>query len=193
MSKRSGIIITIIIVAAIALGVIIGLVVGGRAGAPNQRITDFESCAAATGVVMESYPRQCRDEASGVTYVEEIDNPTPATRTFESDKGVTIELNNWVDGAELKSPFTLTGKVPGNWSFEATFLVVLKDWDGRVIAQAPATIEGDWMTEELVPFTVTLTFDSPEAYKTGTLVLEKSNPSGLPANDDSVKVGVRYQ
>lgn len=193
MSKRSGIIITIIIVAAIAIGIVIGLLVGGRAGAPDQRVTDFESCAEATGVVMESYPRQCRDEATGITYVEEVDNPVPATREFMSENGVTLRLKDWTDGAELKSPLTITGEVPGNWSFEASFPVILTDWDGRIIAQAPATLQGDWMTEDYVPFTATLTFDSPTVYKTGALILQKDNPSGLPENDDAVEIGIRYQ
>lgn len=40
----------------------------------TTEVTDFESCVEVTGIVMESYPRQCAHE--GTTYVEEIEEPT---------------------------------------------------------------------------------------------------------------------
>lgn len=40
---------------------------------PTIEVTDFWSCVDATGIVMESYPRQCVHD--GVTYVEKIPEP----------------------------------------------------------------------------------------------------------------------
>jgi len=47
------------------------------------------------------------------------------------------------------------------------------------------------MTDELVPFIATLEFKVP-AEGQGTLVLNRDNPSGLPANDDSVFIPVDF-
>ena len=47
------------------------------------------------------------------------------------------------------------------------------------------------MTTDFVPFSVTLTFVKP-ATATGTLVLQKDNPSGLPEHDASVEMPVQF-
>jgi hypothetical protein len=102
-------------------------------------------------------------------------------------------------GATITSPLTVTGQARGNWFFEATFPVVLTDWDGRIIAQTQARAQGDWMTTDFVPFTATLTFKSPtisntaDYAKRGFLILKKDNPSGLPANDDSREIQVFFK
>jgi len=47
------------------------------------------------------------------------------------------------------------------------------------------------MTEEFVPFEAVLKFDNNKALGSkGTLVLKKDNPSGLPENEDAMKVPV---
>ncbi|HPF95141.1 MAG: hypothetical protein KC582_01405 [Candidatus Magasanikbacteria bacterium] len=38
-------------------------------------IRNFEDCVLAGNAVMESYPRQCRDEATGELYIETVDVP----------------------------------------------------------------------------------------------------------------------
>ncbi|MEO5949507.1 MAG: Gmad2 immunoglobulin-like domain-containing protein [Candidatus Saccharimonas sp.] len=161
-----------------------------------EKVTSFETCAAAGYPVMESYPRQCRDSKTGVLYVErtgDVSTAVPTTRSFSSTKGVAIEINNWTDDIQLASPTTITGKVPGSWSFEASFPVALKDGAGNTIAQGPATLQGDWMTDALVPFTVTLQFTKPATTAIGSLVLHKDNPSGLATNDDSLTLIVHFK
>lgn len=116
----------------------------------------------------------------------------PAVHTYTSANGVTIQLNEWLDTKRVTSPLTVTGSVPGSWSFEAVFPVKLLASDGEVLAEGSARLQDDWMTEALVPFTVTLTFDMPTTRETGTFVLEKSNPSDLATNNDSVEVPVRF-
>ncbi|MEK7614829.1 MAG: Gmad2 immunoglobulin-like domain-containing protein, partial [Patescibacteria group bacterium] len=78
------------------------------------------------------------------------------------------------------------------WYFEASFPVELQDKNGNVIAQGPAQAQGDWMTDAYVPFEATLTFTKPADGETGTLILRKDNPSGLPEHDDFVKIPVKF-
>lgn len=168
---------------------------------PNNNqpaITSFESCAAAGNQVTESYPRQCRDTASGTTFTEatlttsESEPEQLATRTYTSAKGVQIEIDQWADNKRVTSPLTITGRVPGNWSFEANFPVELTSTNGQVIAKTPATLQGDWMTDELVLFTITLEFDASKSGSDGLLRLQKSNPSDLTENNDLVELPVRF-
>lgn len=92
----------------------------------------------------------------------------------------------------IGSPLTLTGEARGNWFFEASFPIVLVNWDGLIIAEGIATADGDWMTEDFVPFTATLTFTKPDFDNRGALILQKDNPSGLPENDDALEIPIRF-
>ncbi len=94
-------------------------------------------------------------------------------------------------GDTIASPLTVTGEARGPWYFEADFPVRLLDGFGNEIALAIATAQGDWMTTDFVPFSATLTF-SPPATATGTLILEKDNPSGLPENAAAVHIPVSF-
>ncbi|HWH97170.1 MAG TPA: hypothetical protein VNS80_02285 [Pseudolysinimonas sp.] len=91
----------------------------------------------------------------------------------------------------MTSPLTLSGEVPGTWASGGSFPVQVTDEEGHVLAEAIAHLDGDWMTEEPVPFSVTVTFDRP-AGDGGFLILKKENPSGLPANDDSLSIPVTF-
>ncbi|PIR41472.1 MAG: hypothetical protein COV31_01190 [Candidatus Yanofskybacteria bacterium CG10_big_fil_rev_8_21_14_0_10_46_23] len=91
----------------------------------------------------------------------------------------------------VASPLLITGQARGNWYFEASFPVTLLDANGKVLVQKPAQAQGDWMTAEYVPFSITLDFINP-ATDTGTLILHNDNPSGLPENDKELRLPVRF-
>lgn len=114
----------------------------------------------------------------------------PMTMTFTSPKGVGVTLDNWTPTMHVRSPLTVTGTIPGNWSFEASFPVELLDVSGKTLIKTPAHLTGDWMTTQPVPFTVTLSFTQLSG--AGILRLHKDNPSGLPANDDIIDIPVQY-
>ncbi len=143
----------------------------------------FEDCLAAGYPVMESYPRQCR-LPSGKTLVEDIGN--------ELEKQDLIRISTPRPNQEVKSPLLIEGEARGTWFFEASFPVRLLDEEGKEIAIGIAQAQGEWMTEEFVPFALSLNFSKPGTAK-GTLVLEKDNPSGLPANADELRIPVRFQ
>ncbi|MFH0951428.1 MAG: Gmad2 immunoglobulin-like domain-containing protein [bacterium] len=91
------------------------------------------------------------------------------------------------------SPLVIKGEARGTWFFEASFPVMLTDWDGLIIAQGIATAQSNWMTEDYVPFTAELTFDRPSYGDRGALILRKDNPSGLPEYDDALEVTVFFE
>jgi len=100
-----------------------------------------------------------------------------------------IKIDSPQPNQEIESPFVVKGKARGYWFFEATFTIKLLDENGNVVKQIYAQAQGDWMTEDFVPFEAVLNFSVPKNQK-GILVLEKSNPSGLPENADERRIQV---
>lgn len=101
---------------------------------------------------------------------------------------------------KIKSPLKIVGQARGNWFFEATFPIVLTDWDGKIISESYAQAKGEWMTTDFVPFEAVLNFESPvfpdapenHFSRRGYLILQKNNPSGLPEHDDSLEIPVIF-
>ena len=103
-----------------------------------------------------------------------------------------IVLRTPLPEAIIRSPLVIAGSARGPWFFEASFPIYLIDADGDTIAVTPAQADGEWMTRDFVPFTVTLTF-TPPASRTGTLILAKDNPSGLPEHAAELRVPIRFR
>ncbi len=112
------------------------------------------------------------------------------TKQGHLDRIRTIALVNAENG-RLRSPLLIVGEAR-LWYFEATFPIRLLNEAGREIAVGYASADGEWMTEDWVPFTAELTFSPQPLGSRGTLVLEKDNPSGLPENDDRVEIPVKF-
>lgn len=102
---------------------------------------------------------------------------------------VFVKVDSPSSNQEIQSPFIIKGQARGTWFFEASFPIILLDEKGNIIKQTIAQAQGEWMTEDFVPFEAILTFSVPKDQK-GTLVFKKDNPSGLPENDDEVRVSV---
>ena len=155
----------------------------------SSEVTSFEECAALGNPVMESYPRQCRTR-NGELFVEHIGN--------ELEKDDLIRLDSPRPNAVIESPLEISGEARGYWFFEASFPVYLTNWDGLIISQWHATATGEWMTENFVPFTSLLDFESPykegdpDFFQIGTLILQKDNPSGLSEHDDALEIPVLF-
>lgn len=109
--------------------------------------------------------------ANGVTY----DNATADL--------ITVDLP--FPKAVVSHQFTARGKARGTWYFEASFPVHVFDKDGNELVSGPAQAEGEWMTEEFVPFKIDITI--PPAYEgDATIVFMKDNPSGLPEKEANI-------
>ncbi len=90
------------------------------------------------------------------------------------------------------SPLEIKGLARGFWFFEASFPVRLQDSEGNVLASGTAEAQADWMTEDFVPFKVTLEFEEPLT-QTGEIIFEKDNPSDLPENAGEFRLPVKFQ
>lgn len=126
------------------------------------------------------------------TLVAPTNNTTGSQTPQKAEITDLIGVDAPVIGAKVSSPLTVSGAARGGWFFEASFPVELLDAQGKVIAQGPAQAQGEWMTTEFVPFTMSLTFPTQSTGSKGTLVLKKDNPSGEPQNDRSLEVPVVF-
>ncbi len=101
----------------------------------------------------------------------------------------------WLDSPRpnqtVINPITLHGYAKGNWYFEASFPIKVLDANGVVLGQVAAEAQENWMTDEYVEFLASLPFTNPTT-ETGTLVLEKDNPSGLPQNADELRIPIKF-
>jgi hypothetical protein len=146
-------------------------------------VKSFDDCRANGFGVSSSSPKTCK---------------TPDGRIFTEENGIKpndismmIRVDSPKAGDTIKSPLTVAGEAVGDWYFEATFPVKILDSEGNVIAENGAKAQGDWMTTKLVPFTVTLTYPTTVT-GTGTILLQKDNPSGLPENERELRIPIIF-
>jgi hypothetical protein len=95
-------------------------------------------------------------------------------------------------GESVGQTFSIKGSARGYWYFEASFPIEVRDSNGNVIGQAIAQADGDWMTEDFVPFTAPVELSAPYSGQ-AIVMLKKDNPSGEPENDASVSFPVVIQ
>ncbi len=93
----------------------------------------------------------------------------------------------------ISSPLSIAGRARGTWFFEGSFPLELQDQYKNTIAQGHASAQGEWMTEDFVPFLGTLQFNNYIPGQKGYLVLKKDNPSGLPEHDDQIRIPVIFK
>lgn len=117
------------------------------------------------------------------------ESPAPAPA---AEQEAAIRVAAPVADVVASSPLVVTGEARGSWFFEATFPVTLLDADGKPVVRGYAQAQGEWMTEEFVPFKAELAFTAP-ASAGGTLLIEKANASGLPEHAAEVRIPVRFR
>ncbi len=122
------------------------------------------------------------DDSNGIDSIE-------TGPEYVSQNGVTVLVETPEGGSSITSPVEVKGKVPGSWTHEGQFTIRVLNPDGNLIAEENITVEGDWMTEDLVSFTATLSYEFPSSGQ-GAIELVKANPSGLVENQDSAFIPV---
>lgn len=142
----------------------------------------FDECVAQNNVIQAIYPAVCIDK-TGKSFTQDIGN--------ELEKVDLIKVDNPRPNALISSPLNITGQARGKWFFEASFPVKLFDSNDQLVAEGIAQAEGDWMTDNFVPFKLSLDFTIPSTSK-GKLILQKDNPSGQKELDDSLIIPITF-
>lgn len=120
---------------------------------------------------------------------EEISIETQKSRDTLND---LLKVDNPRPEQFIEPPLEIKGHARGYWFFEAEATAELLDDNFQTISQTNTTATGEWMTEDWVPFSGTMTFEDPST-ETGYLVLHKANASGLERHDMSDTIPVRFR
>lgn len=117
--------------------------------------------------------------------------PSPTTASSPNPMTTPI-ITTPQSNSKITSPLTISGTVPPGWMFEATAHVKLADDEGNNIAAGVITEKtpGTWMSGNPVEFTNTLPFQT--SAKSGYLIIEADNPSGLPENNKQFIIPVKF-
>lgn len=105
---------------------------------------------------------------------------SPAEAGFEdrpADIPDTMQIDTPQPNAQITTPLTLSGSVPGPWYFEGSFPIELRSEPGEVLAEGIAQATGTWMTSEPAGFEATLDFAVDEPTQ-ATLVLSEQDARG---------------
>lgn len=128
-----------------------------------------------------------------IFFLKNINTPpvsTPVAPTTNPHDNL-IKVHEPAQNAVVQNPLTFTGEARGMWYFEASFPVKIYDANKNLLGTTIAQAQGEWMTENFVPFSGTLIF-STSTTKTGTIVFQKDNPSGLSEHDDSIEIPIQF-
>ncbi|MFW0871394.1 MAG: Gmad2 immunoglobulin-like domain-containing protein [Patescibacteria group bacterium] len=130
--------------------------------------------------------------AFAIWYIASLDSALPNNGDdTNGDKSDLIRVDTPQANDLIISPLTIGGEARGYWYFEADFPVRIVDAHGNTLGIHYASALGDWMTEDFVPFESELSFSTPST-DTGTLILERSNPSGLAEHTDELRIPIRF-
>lgn len=130
-------------------------------------------------------PATSTSQEEGVTTSETIDEEFDSSQPLSAHVLVTSPQPK----QRVEHSFTVAGVAPGEWYFEGQFPMQVRDMEGNVIGRATAAAHGDWTTEKLVTFTAKMQIDATHSGP-AKLILLKSNPSGMPENDDALEIEI---
>lgn len=103
-----------------------------------------------------------------------------------------------VEIVDFSGVVNVNGKARGNWFFEASAPLELRDENGKVLASGYVHATDDWMTTKFVPFNGVVSFTpsknlADHKYHTLTLVLKNDNPSGDPAKQKELDIPLKVR
>lgn len=123
---------------------------------------------------------------------KKIDDTKTATikepkTTYINASTSLIQVTSPLAGAIIAKEFTVSGKARGYWYFEGTFPAQLQTPGGSLLAEGVLTGQGNWMTEEFVPFHGEFRVSKKYTGKV-VLIIKNDNPSGLSEKESWLSI-----
>lgn len=180
MNKNFRVVVLVLLIAVVVLGAYVLL--KKREEKPATRINSFVECAEAGYPVEETYPARCR-LPDGRVFTQDISD--------NNDKSDLIRVFSPEPQASISSAekVKVSGEARGQWYFEASFPIEVKDNSGQVIGSGIAQAQGGWMTIDFVPFMAEIIIKD-NYVGPAEIILHRDNPSGLPENNDELVVPI---
>lgn len=141
------------------------------------------SCSSSPSTQQQNLQNSVTQTQQGIQVGLNIYDPNnQPQQSSQNDMTVTVMSPDF--SFPLKSPAVIHGKVSGVYFSEGVFPVILADSRGKEIGRVLAHADGEWMTQDVVPFTAEISFNVSGKIS-AKLIFQKDNPSGLPENDAS--------
>lgn len=116
---------------------------------------------------------------------------TEINQEITTQKGNKIIITVPKANSIISNPLEIKGQIPGNWTFEGVFPVSLVDDKNNVITKTSVQVQGEWMTDQLVPFSALIEYNNASTTR-GKIIFEKDNPSGEEKNNDQASLPVIF-
>lgn len=143
-------------------------------------------------IIGSFFVRNFRTPSFGVKPgVEKTEQKNEQRLPPEAQGEVILKISNMEANMKIENPLTVLGEAPGNWFFEGSFAVKVVDANLKLLGQGNAVAKGEWTTASFVPFEAKISFEKSST-KTGFVIFEKSNPSGLPEKAEEYKLPIRF-
>ena len=128
--------------------------------------------------------------------VEVVATPSPTPQATNESSIVPPYFSAPTTNYTVSSPLEVKGVIPAGWMFEGQLPIKLLDSKREIIVATNAleTTPGSWQSGEPTEFSTTLSWiaSSLGGSTSGYLVISKDNPSGLPENDKSYEIPVKF-
>lgn len=121
---------------------------------------------------------------------DELASASSTDEGLKNSKTVEPIIDFPKSGSIVSSPLVVKGQAPGNWFFESSLPVKLLDNQGRTIAQAEGLAGGNSLTDQLVPFSALLEFETTAT--SGYLIISNDNPSGISDYSKSISFPILF-
>ncbi|MCM4160743.1 hypothetical protein FHG64_04865 [Antarcticibacterium flavum] len=148
------------------------------------------SCDPMAGDVVKYYGEVMQEERQAVyAILRSLQFFTDSKNLEPLEDLIQVEFPGY--NAQITSPVKIGGQAKGYWFFEAVAPVELVDEDHRLLGEGTVTAQGEWMTEDFVPFEGSLEFEKPSKEK-GCLIFKRANASGKPEHDRALYIPVKF-
>lgn len=154
-----------------------------------SRAFGFFIIIAAIGVVVVLWVQCGRN--NGCTFSAPVQASPVPTVTPESGFGtMDIHVDGLIQGAQVTSPLTITGKAIPDWYIGGAFTVRLLDAAGHGLAYTQAHPTATTAANGFIPFSAQMAFfpTTPN----GMLIIEKNLGSGLPDFPSTIALPVTF-
>jgi hypothetical protein len=105
-----------------------------------------------------------------------------------------VEIKTPLPGEEITGDtLVIKGAIPGNWYFEANATFKVLDGSYKEIAFGNIQALSDWMTDQKVPFEISVSKQSLNYTGDATIIISSDNPSGIEEKTKRLYIPVKLK
>lgn len=159
--------------------------------APNAAANQVENTAPSTSGAVA--PKPAAPKAASKAYSLHVLSSGKDVWYSSPSAENMIKLTNPPVGSSLSPNDMIAGLAKGPWYQAGVAPIIITDEKGSILAEGTIRAQGNWMTNESVPFIANIVIPAQASGSIGVIIIKNANPAGLPANDLSVETVFRFR